>query len=160
MMVFKSFITLACVCVALGAAPAVMASGGGSSGGGGGGGGARGGGLNDPAGIPCATLSGVSAPVGYFSTYAAIWHDYTVRSCSTGPETITVRAVDTDATTGVEAYNLFLAYTLTPGQSVSGALDNDFAPFTTAYAVRIEVGDNNGGVLAAQSTTATTPPPR
>jgi hypothetical protein len=73
---------------------------------------------------------------------------------------VNVQATETDAATGALAYNVTVAYGLTAGQSASGVLDNDFAPFDTNYAVTYRVTDTSGNLLDTQSTAATTPPPR
>jgi hypothetical protein len=137
--------------------------GGGSAGGGGGGGGGSRGTINDvvpPPATPCATLTSVSAPVGYYLTFAAVWNDFTVRSCATGPETVYVEAIETDATTGQIAYDVTVAYSLGAAQNASGIVDNDFAPFNTTYNVTYRVTDTSGNLLDSQSAAATTPPPR
>jgi hypothetical protein len=155
------------------------AAGGGSGGGAGGGGGGGGGGgnsrgvINDvvappapppppppPPVTPCATLTSVTAPVGYYLTYAAVWNDFTVRSCATGIQTVFVEAIEADPTTGLTAYDVTVAYSMAPGQNVAGIIDNDFAPFDTTYTVTYKVTDTSGNLLDSQSTSATTPPPR
>ena len=82
--------------------------GGSASGGGGGGvnsGGVNGGGVNDPVATPapvavatppspstpgCATFQSATAPVGYYVTFAAVWNDYTIRSCAQRTENVNV----------------------------------------------------------------------
>jgi hypothetical protein len=149
-------------------------SGAGSGGGGGGGGGGQNrSGVNDttvpapppppppaPATTPCATLTSVTAPVGYYLTYAALWNDYTVRSCADGLEDISVHVTNTDRSDGSVDYDVTVPYSLLAGQNASGVLDNDFAPFNTDYDVKIEALDQSGNVLDSSSTVATTPPPR
>src|SRR4051812_3041910 len=85
----------------VGAAPVALASGGKANGGGatgggggnsGGGGGTNRGGVSDaptptpapppPAQPGCATFTSTTAPVGYYVTWAALWHDYQIRSCN------------------------------------------------------------------------------
>src|SRR4051794_675675 len=144
-----------------------LTSGGGSGGGGGGGslssGGVNSGGVKDgtdPAVVPCATLSNVSAPVGYYSTFAAIWNDYTVRSCATGTTTVNVTVTNTNVATGQVDYSATIPYTIGAGSNVGAVVDNDFAPFDTAYNVRIEARDNGGNLLDSSSLSATTPSPK
>jgi hypothetical protein len=146
--------------------------GGGNSVGGGGGGGSRGG-ANDPITPPvttptppppttpgCATLTSVSAPVGYYLTYAALWNDFTVKSCAPDNRSVTVSVTNTNHDTGSLDYSVSGSYAVTPGQGVSGVWDNDFAPFNTNYDVKIEVRDELGNLLDSSSATATTPAPR
>ena len=168
---------LAASVAALAFAPAAMAQGGSAGGGGGGGGGvatggvATGGsvstggnkgGVKDPIPVAgCATLTSVSAPVGYYSTFAALWNDYSVKSCATGSQTVNVVVTNTNVATGAVDFTNTLPYTLTAGQGLNGVMDNDFAPFSTAYNVTIAVRDgSNGNVLDTRSLTATTPDPR
>jgi hypothetical protein len=137
----------------------------GGGGGGGGGGGINSGGVNSGSGtdapvVPCAALSNVSAPVGYYSTWAAVWNNYAVRSCATGSESVNVSVTNTNVATGQVDYSVTVPYTLTAGQNASSVLDNDFAPFSTDYDVKVQVTDNSGNVLATQSLAATTPPQR
>jgi hypothetical protein len=148
------------------AAPAALASGG--AGGGGTGGGGGGGGAKvvvpPPAptapGAPCATLN-VSAPVGYYAIWAALWNEYTVKSCSTGgPQTYWVRLVNTDTATGLVAYDVTTPHSLSAGQNVRNVLDNDVALFSTTYSVDVSVSDGAGNVIASRSIAATTPPQR
>ena len=159
--------------VALAVAPAALARGGGSTSGGGGtggggtggGGGTNSGGVNDtgtstPA-PSCATLPSATAPVGYYSTWAAVWNTFTVRSCSTRNETVNVRITNGNQLTGAIDYDVTGAYVLSPGQNLSSVYDNDFAPFSTPYDVSFVATDaSTGAVLATATTTATTPPAR
>lgn len=159
---------------ALAFAPAAMAqggSGGGATGGGGGGtvstagggGGVNKGGVKDTGSTPapaCATLTSVGAPVGYYSIYAALWNDYTVKSCSTSNESVTVTITDTNVATGQADFSYAAPVTLTPGQNTSGVVDNDFAPFSTDYDVTIEVRDAQGAILDSKSLLASTPAPK
>ena len=149
----------------LSAAPAAFASGGAGSGGGAGGGG---GGVKIvvpppapvPAGAPCATIK-VSAPVGYYAGWAALWNEYAIKSCSTGgPQTYSVRVRDTNTATGVVDFDVTSLHSLSAGQNVRNVLDNDGAPFSTTYSVDVSVSDAAGNVIASQSMTATTPPRR
>ena len=145
------------------------ASGGGTGGGGasGGGGAATGGGTATKGGlkdvvaapvVPCVSLPSVTAPVGYYSVWAALWNTYTVRSCASGPESVTVRVTDTNVATGTVDYDVSMPTTLTAGQNQNMVLDNDFAPFSTTYAVTVTVIDSSGAVLSSASVAATTPP--
>lgn len=163
---------------ALALAPAAMASGGKlagggatgggggggttttSGGGGGGGGGTNTGGVNDPApAAPCATISNATAPVGYYSIYAALWNTVTVQSCSTGDETVQLRITNTNHDTGTVDFDAIAPYLLKKGANVGVVADNDFAPFDTNYDVRYDVSDaSTGAPLATASLTATTPP--
>ena len=164
------------------------ASGGGATGGGGGGsatgggggggggansGGVNGGGANDPAATPtpapapapapqpgCATFTSSSAPVGYYLVYAALWHDYQIKSCNPLSETVSVRATDVNRATGATDYSVTVPYGLTGNGGATGVLDNDFAPFTTTYDIKLELIDQLGNVLDTSLLTATTPDPR
>jgi hypothetical protein len=156
------------------------ASGGGGGGGGTAGGGGGGGtqtqnrGATDPAqtttvapapapapsGPACATFTSTSAPVGYYLTFAALWHDYQVKSCNTLSENVSVRATDVNRATGAADYTVTVPYGLASGGSVTGVLDNDFAPFSTTYDVKMEIVDQAGNVLDSSLITATTPDPR
>jgi len=128
------------------------------------GGGVNKGGVNDPATTatptPCATLANVSAPVGYYLTWAAIWNTFTVRSCSSSTETITVQVTETNTATALADYNISYPMTLTATQSSSMVLDNDFAPFNTTYNITMTAFDASGTVLSSASVVATTPPPQ
>lgn len=154
------------------------ASGGGGGGGGGnpsgGGGGANSGGVNDtapppapapaptpaPTGPPCATFQSATAPVGYYSIYAAVWNDYTLRDCSPQAEDVDVEVIDSDCTTGRVDYDVTYLNPLSAGQNLSMVIDNDFAPFDTTYCVTYIARDLATGVELDRSTlTATTPPP-
>lgn len=110
--------------------------------------------------VPCATLAGVSAPVGYYLTWAAIWNTFSVKSCSSATEIVNVHVTETNAATGLNDYDVTYATTLTSGQNLSQVLDNDFAPFTTTYTVSFTVTDTSGNVLATASVPCTTPPPQ
>jgi hypothetical protein len=171
---------LAASVAALVMAPAAMAQGGAGGGGGGtggggtattvagGGGGGGTGGLNKggvkdvgaPAVPACATLTGVGAPVGYYSIWAALWNQYTVRSCSTATESLSVTITNTNVATGAVDFSSTAPVSLTPGQNSSSVVDNDFAPFSTDYNVEIQVQDGKGTVLDTQSLLASTPPQR
>jgi hypothetical protein len=160
----------------LAAAPAAMASGGAGGGGGGGGGGTArpvttagggggGGGVNkggvkDPtstAPAACATLPSVGAPVGYYSVWAALWNEYTLKSCGTATQSVTLTITNTNVATGVADFSYSMTYALSPGQNVSGVVDNDFAPFSTDYDVQIVASDGKGTILDSQSVLASTP---
>lgn len=129
-----------------------------------GGGGVNKGGVNDPTTTatptPCATLANVSAPVGYYLTWAAIWNTFTVRSCSSSTESITVQVTETNTANAVVDYNLSYPMSLTATQSLSMVLDNDFAPFNTTYNITMTAFDASGNVLSSGSVIATTPPPQ
>jgi hypothetical protein len=131
-----------------------------SGGGGGGGGGTNTGGVNDPSpAVPCATLSNLAAPVGYYSIYAALWNDVTIQSCSSGDETVQLHVTNTNHDTGTVDYDVTTTYFLKKGSNAGVVIDNDFAPFNTNYDVRFDVSDaSTGAPLATASTTATTPP--
>ena len=119
-------------------------------------------GVNDTAplaAVPCATLAGVSAPVGYYLTWAAIWNTFSVKSCSAATEIVNVEVTETDPS-GFVAYDVVYATTLTAGQNLSQVLDNDFAAYSTTYNVAFTVTDTSGNQLAASSVVATTPPPQ
>jgi hypothetical protein len=51
-------------------------------------------------------------------------------------------------------------YGLAGGGGVTGVLDNDFAPFTTTYDIKMEILDQGGNVLDTSQLSATTPDPR
>lgn len=135
-----------------------------ASGGGGGGGGVNKGGVNDTGtptvAAPCASLVNLSAPVGYYSTFAAIWNTFTVKSCSSSTEVVNVQVTETNAATGSVDYDLTYPFSLTATQSASVVLDNDFAPFNTTYTVTMTATDASGNVLSTGSVSATTPPPQ
>jgi len=127
------------------------------------GGGVNKGGVNDTAPTvvaPCATLSGLAAPVGYYSIWAAIWNTLTVKSCSTATETVNVEVTETNVATGLVDYDVIVPITLASAQNSSMVLDNDFAPFSTTYTVAMNVTDSTGAVLATGTVSATTPPPQ
>lgn len=135
--------------------------------GGGGGvnsGGVNAGGVNDTGtgttAAPCAALGNLSAPVGYYLTWAAIWNTFTARSCSTSTESITVEVTETNAATGLVDYDVVYPITLLAAQNASMVLDNDFAPFSTTYTVGFTARDAAGNVLSTGSVLATTPPPQ
>jgi hypothetical protein len=149
--------------------------GGGTGGGGGGGGGTqtqnRGGTdpaqtTTTPAPAPapqqpgCATFTSTSAPVGYYLTFAALWHDYQVKSCNTLGENVSVRVTDVNRATGASDYTVTVPYGLAAGGGVTGVLDNDFAPFSTTYDIKMEILDQGGNVLDTSQLSATTPDPR
>ncbi|MFA5883601.1 MAG: hypothetical protein WDA60_07110 [Acidimicrobiia bacterium] len=113
-----------------------------------------------PVAAPCVTLTSVSAPVGYYSIWAAVWNDFTLQSCSTGSESVTVEVTETNVATGSVDYSVVMPTTLAASQNLSYVLDNDFAPFSTTYLVSYVVRDSSGTVLASASTTATTPAAR
>jgi hypothetical protein len=144
----------------------------GGGGGGGGGGGSRAG-INDvvvpapapvpqpPAGPPCATFTNISAPVGYYLTWAAVWNTYTVLGCSPGSHSVNVQVTETNTATGLVDYDVTMSHVLTGNQNASMVLDNDFAPFNTDYRVTMTATDaGTGAVLDTQSLTVTTPAPR
>jgi uncharacterized repeat protein (TIGR01451 family) len=113
-----------------------------------------------PVAAPCATLTNVSAPVGYYSVWAAIWNTMTVTSCSTSSESVTLEVIETNQATGLNDYDVVLPLTYLPGQNQSLVLDNDFAAFSTNYTITMKVSDSAGNVLALATVFATTPPPR
>jgi uncharacterized repeat protein (TIGR01451 family) len=115
-----------------------------------------------PTSVPnaCATLTSVSAPVGYYSVWAAVWNDFTIQSCSTGNDSVTVEVTETNQATGAVEYSVVMPTILSAGQNLSYVLDNDFAPFSTTYLIGYVVRDSAGNVLTTASTTATTPPAR
>lgn len=127
------------------------------------GGGVNKGGVNDttpttPA--PCAALGNVSAPVGYYSVWAAIWNTFTVRSCSTATESVNVEVTETNVATGLVDYDMVVPIGLAAAQNTSMVLDNDFAPFNTTYTITMTVTDTSANVLATALVSATTPPPQ
>ena len=109
---------------------------------------------------PCAALGNMSAPVGYYSTFAAIWNTFTLRSCSTTDQSVNVEVTETNQATGLVDYDVIYPLTLVAGQNISMVLDNDFAPFNTTYTVGFSATDLSGTVLTAGSVVATTPPPQ
>jgi uncharacterized repeat protein (TIGR01451 family) len=113
-----------------------------------------------PVGTPCAVLTSVSAPVGYYLSFAAIWNTFTVQSCSTGSEAVSLQVTETNVATGSIDYDITYPLSLAPSQNLGLVLDNDFAPFNTTYDITYTVRDLSGVVLSAASTTATTPAPR
>jgi uncharacterized repeat protein (TIGR01451 family) len=120
-------------------------------------------GVNDVPGtttVACASLLSVSAPVGYYSVWAAVWNTFTVRSCANGSESLNVRVTETNASTGLVDYDITVPLTLGGGANSSMVLDNDFAPFNTTYNIAFTVSDLSGNSLATASVTATTPPPQ
>ena len=122
------------------------------------------GGVNDTAplpAIPCAALGSISAPVGYYLTWAAIWNTFTIRSCSSGAENVNVEVTETNVATGSVDYDLVYPFSLLSAQNSSVVLDNDFAPFDTTYNITMTATDaTTGAVLSTGSVLATTPPPR
>ena len=113
-----------------------------------------------PTPAPCATITSVSAPVGYYSVWAAVWNDLTIQSCSTGTEAVTLEVTETNVATGSVDYNLLMPLSLLASQNVSYVLDNDFAPFSTTYLITYTVRDSSGALLSTASITATTPAAR
>lgn len=128
------------------------------------GGGVNKGGVNDTTPLPatpCAVLGNLSAPVGYYSVYAAVWNTFTLRSCSSSTQTINVEVTETNQATGLIDYDVVWPITLLGGSNASTVLDNDFAPFDTSYTVGFTATDaSTGNVLATGSVLATTPPPQ
>jgi len=120
-------------------------------------------GVNDVAptvAAPCATLTNLAVPVGYYSVWAAIWNDFTIKSCSTSSEIVNVEVTELNVATGLLDYDLVMPFSLTTGSSSSMVLDNDFAPFDTSYTITFTATDQSGNVLASGSLSAVTPPPR
>lgn len=152
--------------LALAAAPAAFARGGGSTSSGGvNSGGVNSGGVNSGGGgssAPCATFASASATVGYYSAWAALWNNFTIKSCATsgGPQTYILRIRDIDTTGAAATYDISLSYSLSPGANAGGVLDNDFAAFSTPYDVEYSISAADGTVLATWSTLATTPAPK
>jgi len=127
------------------------------------GGGVNKGGVNDTTPLPatpCAVLGNLSAPVGYYSVYAAVWNTFTLRSCSSSTQTINVEVTETNQATGLIDYDVVWPITLLGGANASTVLDNDFAPFNTAYTVGFTATDTSGNLLATGTVLATTPPPQ
>ncbi|MFN8017866.1 MAG: hypothetical protein U0P45_07055 [Acidimicrobiales bacterium] len=108
----------------------------------------------------CAVLTSVTAPVGYYSVYAAVWNDFTIQSCSTSTEALTVEVTETDVADGSVDYRVVYPISLLPSQNSSMVLDNDFAPFNTTYDIAYTVRDSSGSVLTTATTRATTPAPQ
>jgi len=106
---------------------------------------------------PCAVLTNVSAPVGYYLTNAAIWNTFTVQSCSTSSEAVTVQVQETNNATGNVDYDITYPISLVPSQNMGVVLDNDFASYNTTYNITYTVRDMSGNVLNTASVTATTP---
>jgi uncharacterized repeat protein (TIGR01451 family) len=111
-----------------------------------------------PVAAACAVLTNVTAPVGYYSVWAAVWNDFTIQSCSTTMETVTVQVTERNVATGNLEYDITYPVTLQPGQNLGMVLDNDFAPFSTTYDISYTVRDSGGTVLGTALTQATTPP--
>jgi uncharacterized repeat protein (TIGR01451 family) len=111
-----------------------------------------------PVAAACAVLTSVTAPVGYYSVWAAVWNDFTIQSCSTTMETVTVQVTERNVATGNVEYDITYPVTLQPGQNLGMVLDNDFAPFNTTYDISYTVRDSGGTVLGTAATQATTPP--
>ena len=105
----------------------------------------------------CAVLTNVTAPVGYYSIWAAVWNDFTIQSCSTSTENVVVEVQETNVATGNVEYSQLYAVSLVPSQNVGVVLDNDFAPFNTTYNITYTVRDGLGNVLDTASVQATTP---
>jgi hypothetical protein len=108
---------------------------------------------------PCAALTAVSAPVGYYLTYAAIWNVFTLQSCSSSSETVSVQVQELNQLTGLVDYDVTWYVALVPGQNYSMVLDNDFAPNDTPYTISYTVRDSSGNQLDTSSVAAVTPPP-
>ena len=139
---------------ALAVTPA-FASGGGGSGGGGGGGGID---ATQTTG-PCIKLTNVTDPVGYYLTWAAVWHNFTVKSCSLSTQTVNLTVTDTNTATGQAEFSETFSYYLVASDRASSVIDNDFAPFSVDYAITTTVTDaSSGAVLASATVNATTPP--
>jgi hypothetical protein len=154
------------------------ATGGGGGGGGVNSGGVNGGGVNDPVATPvpapvvvptppppstpgCATFQSATAPVGYYSIYAAVWNDYTLRDCAQRAENVDVEVIDADCTTGRVDYDVTYYNPLSANQNFSAVLDNDFAPFNTSYCITYTATDiDTGAQLDRTTLTATTLPPQ
>ena len=113
-----------------------------------------------PVGTPCAVLTSVSAPVGYYSIWAAVWNDFTIQSCSTGTQSLTVEVTETNVSTGTVDYDVVWPTSLLPSQNLSMVLDNDFAAYSTTYQVAYSVRDSSGTLMTTSSATATTPGPQ
>ena len=113
-----------------------------------------------PVGAPCAVITSVSAPVGYYSIYAAVWNTFTLQSCSTGNESLYLQVTETNVATGSVDYNTVLGIALFPSQNFGMVLDNDFAPFNTTYSIAYTLRDSSGTVLSTAMAMATTPAPR
>jgi uncharacterized repeat protein (TIGR01451 family) len=109
---------------------------------------------------PCAALTSVTAPVGYYLIYAAIWNTFTVQSCSSSAEAVSVQIQELNTITGAIDYDVTWFVTLTPSQNFSMVLDNDFAAYSTPYTITYTVRDSSGNVLSTRSTSATTPGPK
>ena len=106
---------------------------------------------------PCAALTSVTAPVGYYLTYAAIWNQFTLQSCSSGSETVSVQVQELNTLTGNIDYDVTWYVPLVPSQNYSMVLDNDFAAYTTPYVITYTVRDASGTLLDSSSVNATTP---
>jgi hypothetical protein len=106
---------------------------------------------------PCAALTSVTAPVGYYLTFAAIWNTFTLQSCSSGSETVSVQVQELNTLTGSIDYDVTWFVPLVPSQNYSMVLDNDFAAYTTPYIITYTVRDASGTVLDTSSVNATTP---
>ena len=114
-----------------------------------------------PPGPPCAAFQSASAPVGYYSIYAALWNDYTIRDCADHAEDVDVEVVDADCESGRVDYDVTYLNPLSANQNLSMVLDNDFAPFSTSYCITYTATDvATGAQLDRTTLAATTPPPQ
>lgn len=129
------------------------------------GGGVNKGGINDPTTTltqaPCAVLANLSAPVGYYLTWAAIWNTFSLKSCSANVQTVNVEVTETNQATGLVDYDIVYPLSVLSGQNLQMVLDNDYAPFSTTYTIGFTATDStSGNLLATGSVVATTPPPQ
>ena len=128
------------------------------------GGGVNKGGVNDTGNTlsagPCATIGNLTAPVGYYSVYAAIWNTFSVKSCSANTESVNVEITETNQATGLVDFDYVYPLSLVSTQNLSTVIDNDFAPFNTTYTVTVTASDLSGAVLGTASVVTTTPPPQ
>jgi hypothetical protein len=106
---------------------------------------------------PCATFASVTSPVGYYITNAAIWNTYTVKSCSSGPQTVNVQVQELNTLTGGIDFNYTSSMVLGPAQNLGSVVDNDFAAYSTHYTITYTISDSSGNVLDTATSVADTP---
>ena len=113
-----------------------------------------------PPAAPCAQISSYKVTTGKYQSWAAIWANYTVKNCGIDEsQTVTVDMIN--YATGNVDYSRSLPTWLGVSKTVSQLWDNDFAPWSTTYQVRITVTETaTGAVLATQSIDAGTGVPK
>jgi hypothetical protein len=126
------------------------------SGGGGGGGGVNSGGVNGGGGktvAGCATINSLSNSTGYWSTFAAIWTNYSIANSCNSPISFVM-----DYTNQLTGNVDFSEGGSVVRGSGGGLVDEDWAAVATPYTVQLSVEDSSGNVLTSRSTSATTGP--